>query len=70
MAILLLEQEGKLSLDDDVRKYIPELPDLGKVVKIKNMLNHTRRCTSARRGDPYPPTPGGVASNSGRRVQL
>jgi CubicO group peptidase (beta-lactamase class C family) len=41
MAILLLEQEGKLSLDDDVRKYIPELPDLGKVVKIKNMLNHT-----------------------------
>lgn len=41
MAILLLEQEGKLSLDDDVRLYIPELPDLGKVVKIKNMLNHT-----------------------------
>jgi len=41
MAILLLEQEGKLSLEDDVRKYIPELPDLGKVVKIKNMLNHT-----------------------------
>ncbi len=41
MAILLLEQEGKLSLDDDVRLYFPELPDLGKVVKIKNMLNHT-----------------------------
>lgn len=41
MAILLLEQEGKLSLDDDVREYIPELPDLGKVVKIKNLLNHT-----------------------------
>ena len=41
MAILLLEQEGKLSLDDDVRKHIPELPDLGKVVKIKNLLNHT-----------------------------
>jgi len=41
MAILLLEQEGKLSLDDDVRKHIPELPDLGKVVRIKNLLNHT-----------------------------
>lgn len=41
MAILLLEQEGKLSLEDDVRKHIPELPDLGKVVKIKNLLNHT-----------------------------
>ena len=41
MAILLLEKDGKLSLDDDVRKYIPELPDLGQVVTLKNMLNHT-----------------------------
>ncbi len=41
MAILLLEQQGKLSLDDDVRKHIPELPDLGQVVTIHNMLNHT-----------------------------
>lgn len=41
MAILLLEQQGKLSLDDDVRKHIPELPDLGEVVTLKNMLNHT-----------------------------
>ena len=41
MAILLLEQQGELSLDDDVRKHIPELPDLGKVVTLKNMLNHT-----------------------------
>ena len=41
MAILLLEKEGKLSLDDDVRTHIPELPDLGQVVTIKNMLNHT-----------------------------
>jgi CubicO group peptidase (beta-lactamase class C family) len=41
MAILLLEKEGKLSLDDDVRKHIPELPDLGQVVTLKNMLNHT-----------------------------
>ena len=41
MAILLLEQQGKLSLDDDVRKHIPRLPDLGQVATIKNMLNHT-----------------------------
>ena len=40
-AILLLEQQGKLSLDDDVRKHIPELPDFGEVVTIRNMLNHT-----------------------------
>ena len=41
MAILLLEKQGKLSLDDDVRKHIPELPDLGEVVKIRNILDHT-----------------------------
>src|SRR5690606_22288362 len=29
-AILLLAQEGKLSIDDDVRKYVPELPDFGE----------------------------------------
>ncbi len=40
-AILLLEQQGMLSLDDDVRKHIPELPDLGQVVTLHNMLNHT-----------------------------
>ena len=41
MAILLLEKDGKLSLEDDVRKHLPELPDLGQVVTLKNMLNHT-----------------------------
>jgi CubicO group peptidase (beta-lactamase class C family) len=40
-AILLLEQQGKLSLDDDVRKYIPELPDYGTPVKLRQMLHHT-----------------------------
>ncbi len=40
-AILLLEQQGKLSLEDDVRKHIPELPDLGEVVRVKNLMNHT-----------------------------
>jgi CubicO group peptidase (beta-lactamase class C family) len=40
--IVLLENEGKLSLDDDVRKYIPELHDFdeGKIT-IKNLLYHT-----------------------------
>lgn len=40
-SILLLEQQGKLSLDDDVRKYIPELPDYGKVVTLRHMMQHT-----------------------------
>jgi CubicO group peptidase (beta-lactamase class C family) len=40
-AVLLLEQEGKLSLDDPVRKYIPELPDYGSTITIRHLLNHT-----------------------------
>jgi CubicO group peptidase (beta-lactamase class C family) len=40
--IVLLENEGKLSLDDDIRKYIPEMPkfDEGKIT-IRNLLHHT-----------------------------
>lgn len=41
MAILLLEQQGKLSIDDDVRKYIPELPDYGKRITLRHLLQHT-----------------------------
>ncbi|AOW10730.1 serine hydrolase domain-containing protein [Flavobacterium gilvum] len=40
-AILLLEQQGKLSLNDDVRKYIPELPNYGKVITLEQMMHHT-----------------------------
>ena len=40
-AILLLEQQRKLSLNDDVRKYIPELPDYGTIIRIKNLIHHT-----------------------------
>ena len=40
-SILLLQQQGKLRLDEDVRKYIPELPDYGKKITIRHMLNHT-----------------------------
>ena len=41
LAVQLLASEGKLSLDDPVRKYIPELPDYGVPLTIRNMLNHT-----------------------------
>ncbi len=40
-SILLLEKQGKLSVNDDVRKYIPELPDYGQKISILNLLNHT-----------------------------
>lgn len=41
MAIMLLVKDGKLSLDDPVRKHIPELPDYGKPLTIRHMLTHT-----------------------------
>src|SRR5580698_7081590 len=40
-SILLLEKAGKLSVEDDIHKYIPELPDYGKKITILNLLNHT-----------------------------
>ena len=40
-SILLLQQQGKLSLDDDVHKYIPELPDFGQPITLRQMMHHT-----------------------------
>jgi CubicO group peptidase (beta-lactamase class C family) len=40
-SIVLLAQQGKLSLDDDVRKYIPELPDFGERITIRHLVHHT-----------------------------
>jgi CubicO group peptidase (beta-lactamase class C family) len=39
--VVLLAQDGKLSLDDDIRKYLPEVPDFGKKITIRNLLTHT-----------------------------
>lgn len=40
-AILLLQEQGLLHVDDDIRKYMPELPDFGKTVTIRHLLSHT-----------------------------
>ena len=40
-SILLLAQQGKLSLDDDVHKYIPELPNFGEPITLRHLLHHT-----------------------------
>ena len=40
-SILLLEKAGKLSLDDDIRKYIPEVPDFGKTITLRHLATHT-----------------------------
>lgn len=41
MAIVLLELDEKLKRDDDIHKYLPELPDYGHPVTIRNLLQHT-----------------------------
>jgi len=41
MGILLLAQDGELSLEDDIRKHIPELPDFDTPITLKHLLNHT-----------------------------
>jgi len=40
-AIVLLAQRGKLSLDDNVRKHIPEVPDHGTPITLRHLLTHT-----------------------------
>ncbi len=40
-AIHLLAQDGKLSLNDDIRKYLPELHDFGHTITISHLLHHT-----------------------------
>lgn len=40
-AILLLADDGLLTLDDDVRRWLPELPDYGRTITIRHLLNHT-----------------------------
>lgn len=40
-AILRLVEQKKLSLDDDLSKYVPEFPLQGKKVTIRQLLNHS-----------------------------
>ena len=40
-AVLLLASDGKLSLDDNVRKYVPEVPDFGTPITLRHLIHHT-----------------------------
>ena len=40
-AVLLLVEDKKLSLDDDVRMYVPEVPRYGKAITLRHLLHHT-----------------------------
>ncbi len=39
-SVALLGQDGKLSVDDDFRKYVPEIPDYGKKITIRQLMYH------------------------------
>jgi CubicO group peptidase (beta-lactamase class C family) len=39
--ILMLAQGGRLSLDDDVRKHVPEVPSFGKTITVRHLIHHT-----------------------------
>ncbi|MBX9603879.1 MAG: beta-lactamase family protein [Bryobacteraceae bacterium] len=41
LAALMLEQEGKIKLDDDIREHLPEMPGYARPVTIRQMLQHT-----------------------------
>jgi CubicO group peptidase (beta-lactamase class C family) len=41
MAIMLLQEQGKLNIGDEIHKYLPELPDYKEPVTIKQLMNHT-----------------------------
>jgi CubicO group peptidase (beta-lactamase class C family) len=41
LAIALLEADGLVRLDDDVRRYVPELPDFGHVITLRHLVHHT-----------------------------
>jgi CubicO group peptidase (beta-lactamase class C family) len=50
-ALALLASRGKLSLDDDVRKHIPELKDFGKKITVRHLLTHTTGYREVLEGD-------------------
>jgi len=41
LSVAMLIEQGKLSPDDDIRKYLPEVPDFGKPITIRYLLHHT-----------------------------
>jgi CubicO group peptidase (beta-lactamase class C family) len=60
-SLTMLALEGKLSLDDDVRKWLPELPEYGSPITLRHMMYHTSGLRDylnlfplAGRGDYYP----------------
>jgi len=55
-SVLMLVEQGKLDLDDSIRKYFPEFPDFANDITIRNMLQHTSGIEDYEPiyGDPFP----------------
>src|SRR5205823_2886744 len=41
LSIMLLAERGRLSIDDEARKYVPDLPEYGKRLTLRHLLSHT-----------------------------
>jgi CubicO group peptidase (beta-lactamase class C family) len=41
LAIAMLVDQGKVSLDDDIREYLPDMPDFGKRITVRHLVHHT-----------------------------
>src|SRR3954468_14493974 len=41
MSLILLEQDRRLSLDDSIQKWVPEVPSFGATITLKHLLHHT-----------------------------
>ena len=55
VAILELVEQGKISLDDPIQKYVPSFPDKGAPITLKHLLTHTSGIRHYRKKD-FPPT--------------
>ena len=40
-AIMMLQEQGKLSINDDIKKYVPDFPTEGNMITIENLMTHT-----------------------------
>lgn len=40
-AAVLLAIDGRISLDGDIREHLPEIPDYGEVITVRDLINHT-----------------------------
>ncbi len=41
MCVALLAADGSISLDDDIRRHVPEIPDFGQTITIRHLIHHT-----------------------------